>query len=81
MPVLRPAISWSFGLILIILLLFPSVSFSQVHPTVVFTYRGDINEDGRVNIFDLLEMLTLLSSEPESERQQQIAGHLSTQIG
>lgn len=54
-------------------LLLPAVSHSQVQPAVESTFRGDINEDGRVNIFDLLEMLKLLRAEPQSERQRQIA--------
>lgn len=50
-----------------------TISISQVQLAVESTYRGDINEDGQVNIFDLLEMLKLFSAEPESERQRQIA--------
>ncbi|MFH1067979.1 MAG: SUMF1/EgtB/PvdO family nonheme iron enzyme [Candidatus Glassbacteria bacterium] len=60
-------------LLLSIVLLLPAVSLSQVQPAVASSFRGDINEDGRVNIFDLLEMLKLLSSDPASEKQRQIA--------
>ena len=72
MPALRFSIFLSFSLLLTPLFI-PTVSFSQVQPAVESTYRGDINEDGQVNIFDLLEMLKLLSSEPETDRQRQIA--------
>ena len=52
-------------------------SFSQnsVKPEAVnSTYRGDINEDGKINIFDLLELLKVLSSpSSKTEREIQIA--------
>jgi len=51
-----------------------TISFSQTPVVVSSTYRGDINEDGQVNIFDLLEMLKMLGSmEGKTERQRQIA--------
>jgi Dockerin type I domain len=54
-----------------------TTSFSQVSPdpvAVSSTYRGDINEDGNVNIFDLLGMLGMLSNpEGTTERERQIA--------
>ena len=51
-----------------------AVSFSQTPAAGGSTYRGDINEDGKVNIFDLLEMLKMLGSmEGKTERQRQIA--------
>jgi hypothetical protein len=38
------------------------------------TYRGDINEDGQVNIFDLLGLLGIIAKgEPGTERQRIIA--------
>ncbi|MBW7996472.1 MAG: alpha/beta fold hydrolase [Candidatus Glassbacteria bacterium] len=60
-------------LFLLATLIVPRISFSQVQPNAHFTYCGDINEDGQINIFDLLEMLHLLRSEPENDRQRQIA--------
>jgi formylglycine-generating enzyme required for sulfatase activity len=51
-----------------------AISFSQTPAVVSSTYRGDINEDGQVNIFDLLEMLKMLSDPAgQTERAQQIA--------
>jgi dockerin type I repeat protein len=58
------------------LMIFPvsTISISQVQPEVKSTYRGDINEDGNVNIFDLLGMLGMLSNpEGKTERARQIA--------
>ncbi|HUU26403.1 MAG TPA: formylglycine-generating enzyme family protein [archaeon] len=51
------------------------LSFSQTLApvSVDWTYRGDINEDGRVNILDLLELLKLLGSAPENDCQREIA--------
>jgi len=60
------------------LVLFSStrISFSQAPgpANVSFTFRGDINEDSQVNIFDLLEMLKMLA-DPEGQltRTKQIA--------
>lgn len=51
-----------------------TISFSQTLVTGSSTYRGDINEDDKVNIFDLLEMLRMLSDPAgQTERTQQIA--------
>ncbi|HUU28765.1 MAG TPA: SUMF1/EgtB/PvdO family nonheme iron enzyme [archaeon] len=51
-----------------------AISFSQAPVDVSSTYRGDINEDGQVNIFDLLEMLKMLPDPGgRPERAQQIA--------
>ena len=64
---------------IIFILTFSAVSFlyspvaAQSLAVSTATYRGDINEDGQVNIFDLLGMLSILSSKPENERQAQIA--------
>ncbi|MFC1537361.1 SUMF1/EgtB/PvdO family nonheme iron enzyme [Gemmatimonadota bacterium] len=55
---------------------FSTLSFSQstALSASAYTYRGDINEDGQVNIFDLLEMLKMLSgAEDGTERETQIA--------
>jgi len=63
-------------LVLFILIILPvsSVSFSQAQAAASSTYRGDINEDGQVNIFDLLEMLKMLADpEGQLERTRQIA--------
>ena len=50
------------------------VAFTNIFAAASFSYRGDINEDGRVNIFDLLETLKILSNKIEpSERTRQIA--------
>jgi hypothetical protein len=49
------------GLLILIILTVSSTSFSQALTAVSSTYRGDINEDDQVNIFDLLEMLMMLS--------------------
>ena len=67
-----------FSLFIILLVFFafpiPAVSIFQVQPAVESTFRGDINEDGRLDIFDLLEMLKMLSSpEGQPERIRQIA--------
>jgi formylglycine-generating enzyme required for sulfatase activity len=51
----------------------PSIVTAQESPPENHSYRGDLNEDGKVNIFDLLEMLKLMRSEPEDERQRQLA--------
>jgi Bacterial Ig domain/Dockerin type I domain len=51
-----------------------AAGFSQTPSGTGSTYRGDINQDGRVNIFDLLALLQILATgEIESERQQIIA--------
>jgi len=64
-------------LALITLLIFfsmQSAAFSQAPAAESSTYRGDINEDGQVNIFDLLALLKILSSgEVESDKQKIIA--------
>ncbi|HUU29607.1 MAG TPA: dockerin type I domain-containing protein [archaeon] len=53
---------------------FSSPALSRTSSKVSAAYRGDINEDGRINIFDLLLLLRILSSkEPESDRQRRIA--------
>ncbi|HUU28673.1 MAG TPA: SUMF1/EgtB/PvdO family nonheme iron enzyme [archaeon] len=62
-----------FALSFLALLPVSTISLPQVEPAVESTFRGDITEDGKVDIFDLLEMLKLLRSEPQSERQRQIA--------
>jgi len=52
------------------------VSFTQAPglATASFTFRGDINEDSRVNIFDLLAMLKMLADpEVQLTRTRQIA--------
>ena len=51
----------------LILIAFPLNSFAQS------SLKGDLNEDSRVNIFDLLEMLKVLSNGPQSDRQKQLA--------
>jgi len=51
-----------------------TVSFCLTRAAASSTYRGDINEDGKVNIFDLLETLKILSNKVEpTERARQIA--------
>lgn len=58
------------------MLLLATISFSQttILAVVSSTSRGDINEDGKVDIFDLLEMLKMLSNPQEkTERSKQIA--------
>lgn len=72
------ALRFYFSLFIILLVFFafpiPAVSILQVQPAVESTFRGDINEDGQVNIFDLLEMLKMLSSpEGQPERIRRIA--------
>ncbi len=68
-----------FPLLLILSLLavvaVSTFSFSQAFPpaAVAFTYRGDIDENGKVDIFDLLALLMVLDSAPENDRQLQIA--------
>ncbi len=50
------------------------VAFSQTPLGESSSYRGDIQEDGQVNIFDLLALLKIFSSgEFESDRQRIIA--------
>ena len=50
-----------------------TVSFAQTLAGAS-AYRGDINEDGQVNIFDLLEMLKMLSGpEVQPDKTRQIA--------
>lgn len=62
------------GLSILIILSVSSVSFSRSLSTASSTYRGDINEDSRVDIFDLLEMLGMLRNpEGQPERTRQIA--------
>ena len=58
-----------------------TISFSQVQPEVESTYRGDINEDGQVNIFDLLALLKVLGGEQQTERQRQIANVNASEDG
>jgi len=51
-----------------------TISFSQVQPEVESTFRGDINEDGQVNIFDFLELLKVLgNTSGKTDRTLQIA--------
>ena len=63
------------GRIVLFLALFSvsAVSLSQAQSVGNYTYRGDINEDSQVNIFDLLEMLKMLGEpEEQPERSRQI---------
>jgi len=67
---------FSLFIILLVFSAFPisAVSIFQVQPAVESSFRGDINEDGRLDIFDLLEMLKMLSSpEGQPERIRRIA--------
>ncbi len=50
-------------------------SFSQAISTaaVTSTYRGDIDENGKVDIFDLVSLVKALGGEPLTDRQRQIA--------
>ena len=66
MPALRLSIFLSLSLLLLTPLFIPTVSFSQVQPAVESTYRGDINEDGKVDIFDLLALLKVLGGEQQT---------------
>ena len=51
-----------------------TVSFSQGQTAASSTYRGDINEDGKVNIFDLLGLIKILGgTQEQTERTRQIA--------
>jgi formylglycine-generating enzyme required for sulfatase activity len=53
---------------------FSPVSFTEIFAAASFSYRGDVNEDGRVDIFDLLETLKILSHKVEpSEKTGRIA--------
>ena len=52
----------------------PLISFSKTSCAVSSNYRGDINEDDLVNIYDLLEMLKMLPDlEEKPEKTKQIA--------
>ena len=51
-----------------------TTSFSQGQTAVKSTYRGDINEDGQVNIFDLLQLIKIIGgTQEQTERTGQIA--------
>ncbi|MFC1614881.1 SUMF1/EgtB/PvdO family nonheme iron enzyme, partial [Gemmatimonadota bacterium] len=59
---------------LLFMIAFLSLSYSQAPAAANSTSRGDINEDGNVNIFDLLGMLNMLSNpEGKTERARNIA--------
>ncbi|HUU28666.1 MAG TPA: SUMF1/EgtB/PvdO family nonheme iron enzyme [archaeon] len=63
-----------FVLPCLIIFSIPAISFSQTPVSQGSTYRGDINEDGLVNIFDLLEMLKMLPDPAvQPARARQIA--------
>ncbi len=56
----------------VLLLSFTGLSYAQTRLSESATLRGDIDEDGRVSVFDLLEMLRLLpnpDSKPERTRR------------
>ncbi|MFC1614751.1 dockerin type I domain-containing protein [Gemmatimonadota bacterium] len=58
----------------LVLISLSTISLAQTQVAASSTYRGDINEDGQVNIFDLLGMLSMLSNpEGKTERARQIA--------
>ena len=62
------------GLFFLIILSVSSTSFSQAPAALSSTYRGDIDEDSQVNIFDLLEMLKMLSDPAgQTERARRTA--------
>ena len=51
-----------------------TASFSQGQTAASSTYRGDINEDGQVNIFDLLQLIKIIGgTQEQTERTGQIA--------
>ncbi|HUU27984.1 MAG TPA: SUMF1/EgtB/PvdO family nonheme iron enzyme [archaeon] len=57
----------------VICLSLPAFSQPTAPAAAASTYRGDINEDGKVNIFDLLELLKVLAGQQQTDRQNQIA--------
>jgi len=58
----------------LVLISLSTISLAQTQAAVSSTYRGDINEDGQVNIFDLLEILKMLGSQQgQTERKRQIS--------
>ncbi len=62
------------GLFFLIILSVSGAAFSRTLTTASSTYRGDINEDGQVNVFDLLEILDMLSNpQVQPERAKLIA--------
>jgi len=58
----------------LVIISLPSLSFSQVPSAANKTYRGDINENGAIDIFDLLDLLKMLSN-PDgfTDRSKRIA--------
>ncbi|MCE5272646.1 SUMF1/EgtB/PvdO family nonheme iron enzyme [bacterium] len=61
------------AVILLLLITFSTNTYSQALSAVSSTQRGDINEDGKVDVFDLLEMLKSLAGQGQTERKRQIA--------
>ncbi|MFC1537404.1 glycoside hydrolase domain-containing protein [Gemmatimonadota bacterium] len=61
---------------------FPGVSVSQMEYADSEVWLGDLNEDGRLNIIDAIEILILISKGgPSTERERQIANVDGSQQG
>ena len=65
----------------LVLISLSTISLAQTQAAAGSTYRGDINEDGQVNIFDLLALLKVLGGEQQTERQRQIANVNASEDG
>jgi len=51
----------------------PSAGRTPAAAAGTSSYRGDVNEDGVLNVFDLLALLRVISHGPVSDRQREIA--------
>ena len=58
----------------LVLISLSTISLAQTQVATASSYRGDIDENGKVDIFDLLEMLKMLGSQQgHTERKRQIS--------
>lgn len=62
-----------FALFCTILLFISTFSFAQAPTETGSTISGDINEDGRLNVIDLVQMLIVIKYETDSERIRDLA--------
>lgn len=62
-----------FALFCTILLFISTFSFAQALTATGLTIAGDINEDGRLNVIDLVQMLIVIKYETGSERIRDLA--------
>jgi len=62
-----------FALFCTILLFISTFSFAQAPSETGSTIAGDINEDGKLNVIDLVQILIVIKYETDSERIRDLA--------